>query len=1010
MFKKINRRGQAMVLYALLIPLLFLFVGVGLDLGWYYLNVSRLQNAADAAALAGAQALVKKDLFKEKTGTDKNAAFADYYIVQLASNQLPEDFWDYQDVFKNTFDNSTIASGELKNYWKIEDAQPTLEKGRQLAEKYARLNLQDQTTVSESDDWQTLSATDAWNKSAKEEDKKVNGVIELKYKGVDGKNDVYGPMYYVVSLREKIHHFLLPGWFEPMDAPVKAVVLLQPHDDGLITPMEALEREEVIDNWEYTNNFKDPTTGLSVSGGKWNHYQAGIRNNSNYGIRYTSGNVYRTESVMVTPSRKTAGKNVVSRADGSSGEATNANGGTFYPESEVDSINIDFRAEVTGKFKSDWDIGYAFPETGHNYQFTENGSWTATNGADKRILFNADFNESFKSRPGSERADPLYVRIESDPIKNPYTSAGVSNFNSVRQITLNFNDDNSIVEGSGESQQYKYRPYVIFYTGPENIDYTTDKNGVLIRHSQPVVINLNENTNAILYFPESPVVLNGNGKKLTGFVIAKCFLLSVTEEDMTNGGTFELYDGFNTPQNFKGDFITGIDGGGYTIYFKNADLFTKEEIDNTYKNATILIDETTGNLTVKELIPAPKRILLNYSKEDSTKYEVKNANGVHDENATFAAYVNATYKKTFKTFSGLSDSEITAVTFPNENYNEATATYYVESTDVSDTAIDANYVKVKVGDADKYIDKANLPYVKVRTNNEYFYVSVSDLQLLKDLKGNKNDNKGVRMVDTTDGDKDIYVNPTSIDKYGDSWKIDRTRYDNKEFDNWKSGKLEFSEKDGIPYFMLKSEITTEPQVVAKYRKITLEEDDGTEVVKYIRDDDDNVQYYTKIENNKDAEGNTINYIITDKNGNMLTKTLTPAEVFKAKTESANAGLENKSASLNNYYNTYTRKQKDPQEIPGDKGQIINGRYVGKSQSRLNKDYRIPALERVYKKSVFNLSEESMYSYFFIDELWRVNYTYLNVDEFKHTVNRKDLGDAWKCDDMFFTYERALWID
>ncbi len=49
-----------MVLYALLIPLMFLFVGVGLDLGWYYLNVSRLQNAADAAALAGATELVVK--------------------------------------------------------------------------------------------------------------------------------------------------------------------------------------------------------------------------------------------------------------------------------------------------------------------------------------------------------------------------------------------------------------------------------------------------------------------------------------------------------------------------------------------------------------------------------------------------------------------------------------------------------------------------------------------------------------------------------------------------------------------------------------------------------------------------------------------------------------------------------------------------------------------------------------------------------------------------------------
>ena len=61
--KFLKRRGQVLVFYALLIPLLFLFAGVGMDLGWYYLNVSRLQNAADAAVLAGAYKLVEQDEF-----------------------------------------------------------------------------------------------------------------------------------------------------------------------------------------------------------------------------------------------------------------------------------------------------------------------------------------------------------------------------------------------------------------------------------------------------------------------------------------------------------------------------------------------------------------------------------------------------------------------------------------------------------------------------------------------------------------------------------------------------------------------------------------------------------------------------------------------------------------------------------------------------------------------------------------------------------------------------------
>ena len=52
-----------MVLYAILIPFLLMGVGAAIDLGWYYLNVSRLQNAADAAVVAGAQKLITMEDF-----------------------------------------------------------------------------------------------------------------------------------------------------------------------------------------------------------------------------------------------------------------------------------------------------------------------------------------------------------------------------------------------------------------------------------------------------------------------------------------------------------------------------------------------------------------------------------------------------------------------------------------------------------------------------------------------------------------------------------------------------------------------------------------------------------------------------------------------------------------------------------------------------------------------------------------------------------------------------------
>ncbi|MBQ6131109.1 MAG: hypothetical protein IJL12_02040, partial [Selenomonadaceae bacterium] len=112
-----------------------------------------------------------------------------------------------------------------------------------------------------------------------------------------------------------------------------------------------------------------------------------------------------------------------------------------------------------------------------------------------------------------------------------------------------------------------------------------------------------------------------------------------------------------------------------------------------------------------------------------------------------------------------------------------------------------------------------------------------------------------------------------------------------------------------------------------------------------------------------------------------------------------------------------------EEQPGDPGRITdNGKYVGTSGNRVKEEYKIPVLERVYYPSVknsegveigFNLSSDSCYSYFQIEELKRVNYTYLNVDELNEIVesnNPNEDEDAWKVVDMFFTTRRGKWID
>lgn len=68
-----------MLLYALLIPLLFLFIGVGIDLGWYFVKVSRLQNAADAAVIAEATKLIEENPDQKLTGYSKSVQLIDSF-------------------------------------------------------------------------------------------------------------------------------------------------------------------------------------------------------------------------------------------------------------------------------------------------------------------------------------------------------------------------------------------------------------------------------------------------------------------------------------------------------------------------------------------------------------------------------------------------------------------------------------------------------------------------------------------------------------------------------------------------------------------------------------------------------------------------------------------------------------------------------------------------------------------------------------------------------------------
>lgn len=678
-FKEIKRRGQAMVLWALLTPLLILFVGVGMDLGWYYLNVSRLQNAADAAVLAGAQAVAK--------GIDNQ-----YYVTMLTSNVLPEDKLEYEKIHDQNL-------GTLLNHKDKATIIAAMKQGRIVAEKYTRENLSDfkgvSTTVSTSK-MKEISASDGWSVSSKDGDKEVSGTVNLYAKKLDVNKDQLGPMYYEIYLKENIRHFFLPGWFNDMLAPVRAVALLYPHHIDLVTIMQELERTEIIGNWEYKNQNNSSYLG------KWNHYQQKNSSGGKGNVQYTRGNTYRNEGVSVTTS---------------DAMKTSANGNKQYSVKEVDSLNIDFIAEEWKEITSTTkDFDFLSASEAKKFDFAE--GWSSNVATDYRILFTANFDEAFPTRLGKKdpTPDPLWVRIESEPIKSlKYIGKGSHMaYNSVRQITLNMNISNAETENikvDGKTvTRYKDRPLFIFYTGPEKLNASdVDENGNHVRDSQPVVINLNADFNGVIYIPESPAIINGNGHTWTGYIVAKEFLAAKTIEDYT--GEFGM-----------GDYKEVTDSYGNTLLIKR----------------NVAVDESD----VPELT--------------ATQQDGKDEKGNIIRFKSSAKHYTLITKDGTKYFSD-SDGNLTKYSSSKDSYNVSDylkvtvgdETFYIHVNDIEKT-----FRKVTISNEDKYFDE----------DTEYYQVVYQTLNG-ENVNPSIHDKKGNIQTKPLPGEDDSFFRPYPNDTF-----------------------------------------------------------------------------------------------------------------------------------------------------------------------------------------------------------------------------------------------------
>ena len=426
------QKGSALVFFALMLPVLFLFIGAAADFGWLYLNQSRLQNAADSAVTAAARALTSRD------GGERTYSF----FVSNFNERLD---W-------------LVSNGKIVS---ASDLNTNI--GDVAAIKYAKINLKgflgnDDLKIVDVNNPENASVPDAFN--------------TIKFKRV-----VYGPdpedndaIYYVVVLSERLQHlFDVIDKFDIQNLNSRAMAVVKiahtpvkkpPHDISLYQQMKALIPQKTYSHWwdiqkEFTNliNKKNKQDEEAIArladytGVTSADDMARMRSVQAKGNEYITGNFYRTETLTL---------------HGWS-QAANTNGtikGNKMDQRNFDNLFVDFKADIKA---NQFDNDPASTEgTGYNLD-AKNANITDATVLKYRIhdLINigkwnastSTYTYEYQNRPGKESTDPLYIRIESE---DNYVDGNVGN--TVRQIIINVN-----VANTGTND----RPIFFFYDGPQ---------------------------------------------------------------------------------------------------------------------------------------------------------------------------------------------------------------------------------------------------------------------------------------------------------------------------------------------------------------------------------------------------------------------------------------------------------------------------------------------------------------------------------------------------------------
>ena len=398
--------------------MLFVFVGVTFDLSWYYLNVSRMQNAADAAVIAGAQKLTKKNQIL----SGYNSAF------------LINGFSSYE-CYEVTRDIST---------------------GDKVAKTYVGKNL-----AKDGSTWDDDEIIDLWTR------KNISFTSTL----YSGNKDNLETLYYHVMLEEEVPHLLLNGWFPEMPVQVSSVARINYYLKGydLFHQMKKLGDKQTYKDLAELGAEKDFEPETIAERGILPEISSDEEGNNPYVKTFN----FASQDFI----QQAFDDLIVTISD---------------PNAPIELPNIGGSDTSNYRTRRIINVDKAYPIRDYNFYMwnPEALEKLRRENEDYENLPNWELAELFAKEP----PDPLYIRIESAPNLQTIININVSNMD-----------------------EDEYRPIVFFYEVPED------------EKSLPLILNLNADFRGVLFAPNSPVVVNGNGYEFKGFIIAKSFVELDTE-------------------------------------------------------------------------------------------------------------------------------------------------------------------------------------------------------------------------------------------------------------------------------------------------------------------------------------------------------------------------------------------------------------------------------------------------------------------------------------------------